>query len=74
MFKTNGSWNAREQLRDPAGICLWTVSPTQTTLDTFDGFGTVVVEFRIRLSERNVPGAEMVQIPRPIFTSTLDAE
>ena len=58
MFKTNGSWNAREQLREPAGIILWAVSPTQVDLDSFEGFGTVVTEFRFRLSERNKPGAE----------------
>jgi len=65
MFRTNGSWSAREQLRDPAGIILWAVSPTLLNLDPFD-IATVVVEFRMRLSERNKPGSELVPVPRSL--------
>lgn len=67
MFKTNGTWASREQLRDPAGIIIWAVSPVQTTLDSYEGFGTVMVEFRFRVSERNKPGSELqMAIPNPL--------
>lgn len=72
MFLTNGSWATREQLEDPAGIVLWAVSPTLDDLSRYDGFGTVVIEFRFRLSERNKPGAEMVPVPRPMSVSQED--
>jgi hypothetical protein len=41
------------------------VSPSLVSLSAFEGMGSVMVEFRFRVSERNQPGAELVD-----FSST----
>lgn len=52
-------------MRDPAGIVVWMVSPTQSTLANYGGFATAIVEFRFRLSERLKPGNEVIPLPLP---------
>lgn len=64
-FKTNGSWDSREQLEKyPCGIIIRAVSPSLYDITSNGGMGTIQVEYQIRLSERNKPGAEVV-VPLP---------
>jgi hypothetical protein len=55
MFLTNGSWAAREQLRNPACI-QWLGFDPVISNPTILGF--MKVKLRVRVSDRVAPGTE----------------
>ena len=57
-FLTNGSWATREKMVEP-GLILYAISPSLFDLGD-QGIGTVQLEYRFRVSERNAPGAESI--------------
>lgn len=64
-FLTNGSWNAREQLRNPACIQLQMVDPYQTVAPAQDSFCDVYFELQIMCSDRVDPADPVLADVQP---------
>jgi len=70
MFLCNGSWFAREQLRNPACITIRTVNPSTGVLE----YGLAFIELQIRFSERIKPGTESQAAKQPVIVEAPSVE
>lgn len=63
-FLTNGSWSAREQLRNPACIQFLAYNPFPGS-GVAETIGWMKVELILRVSDKIIPGFESTQPVKP---------